>query len=390
MTQHVYSDVAIAAVFNTRQARVLEGYDSLRIATEAARGVLAEAGVDATEVDGVFGQFSSELIYSLGLGSVWAGAAMGGGIQVILEAANAIATGNCHTALVTGGGAGIYTERASTAPWTRPSNEFVVSFGMYTALEFALIARRHMEMYGTKPEQLATVAATIRNNGHINPEAAYYGRGPFTVEDVLSSRMVADPFHLLDCSMTGEGGSALLLTTAARAADSRQKPVYILGGGIDHAGPAYQHPPSWDLVGRGDDEVPNGYVGRRGARHAFAMAGLAPADVDVCEFYDPFSFEIIRQFEAFEFCGPGEGGDFVMDGNIAPGGRYPTTTDGGLMAFSHGGGTVQLLQRVVRGAQQLQGTCRTNQVPGAEVALCSNGGAGALFNDVILLGGNRP
>ena len=106
MTQHVYSDVAIAAVFNTRQARVLEGYDSLRIATEAARGVLAEAGIDATEVDGVFGQFSSELIYSLGLGSVWAGAAMGGGIQVILEAANAIATGNCHTALVTGGGAG--------------------------------------------------------------------------------------------------------------------------------------------------------------------------------------------------------------------------------------------------------------------------------------------
>jgi acetyl-CoA acetyltransferase len=245
-------------------------------------------------------------------------------------------------------------------------------------------------MYGTKSEQLATVAATIRNNGHINPEAAHYGRGPFTVEDVLSSRMVADPFHLLDCSMTGEGGSALLLTTADRAADSRQKPVYILGGGVDHGGPAYQHPPAWDLVGRGSDDIPNGYVGRRGARHAFAMAGLSPGDVDVCEFYDQFSFEIIRQFEAFEFCGPGEGGDFVMDGNIGPGERFPVTTDGGLMSFSHGGAVVQLLQRVIRGVQQLRHECVTMQVLDAEVAMCSGGGAGALFNDVLLLGRTHP
>ena len=79
------------------------------------------------------------------------------------------------------------------------------------------------------------------------------------------------------------------------------------------------------------------------------MAGLGPTDVDVCEFYDPFSFEIIRQFEAFGFCGEGEGGDFVMDGTIEVGGRYPITTDGGLMSFSHGGATVQLLQRVIRG-----------------------------------------
>ena len=90
------------------------------------------------------------------------------------------------------------------------------------------------------------------------------------------------------------------------------------------------------------------------------MSGLGPADVDVCELYDPFSFEIIRQFEAFGFCGEGEGGDYVMSGAIEPGGRHPITTDGGLMSFSHGGATVQLLQRVIRGVQQLRGGCPTD------------------------------
>jgi acetyl-CoA acetyltransferase len=296
----------------------------------------------------------------------------------------------CRTALVIAGSAGVYTERAATAPWTRPNNEFVVSFGLFTAVEFALIARRHMEMYGTSPEHLATVASTIRNNGHVNPEAVYFGRGPFTPDDILASRMVADPFHLLDCSMTAEGGCALLLTRAERAADLPHPPVWILGGGTDQLGPAYRHPPSWDLTGQASDDIPNGYTGRRAARQSFAMSGLKPDDVDVCEFYDPFSFEIIRQFEAFEFCGPGEGPDFVMDGTIGPGGRFPVTTDGGLMCFSHGGATVQMLQRVIRGVQQLRQTCPTRQVEGAEVAMCSGGGAGALFNDVVLLGRERP
>jgi acetyl-CoA acetyltransferase len=162
--------------------------------------------------------------------------------------------------------------------------------------------------------------------------------------------------------------------------------VYVLGGKTDHFGPSYQHPPAFDLGGNHAPNLINGYVGRRAARDAFGMAGLGPTDVDVCEFYDPFSFEIIRQFEAYGFCGEGEGGDFVMGGTIEVGGRYPVTTDGGLMSFSHGGATVQLLQRVIRGVQQLRGECVTRQVEGAEVAMCSGGGAGALFTDVMLLG----
>lgn len=388
MASHPFADVAIAGVYNTPQARVLEGHDNFSITLDATRGVLAATGVDVTEIDGVFSTVAGNLIYTLGIGPVWNSHASGA-ISAVLQAASLIASGICHTVLIADGGAGIYTERKSTAPWTRPANEFVVSCGLYTAVEFALIARRHMELHGTTPEQMATVAATIRNNGHVNPEAVYHGRGPYEPADILASRMVAEPFHLLDCAMTAEGGSAILLTTRERAADLAQKPVYVLGGGLDHFGPSYRHPPSWDLTTRSSD-IPNGYVGRKAARQAFAMSGLTPDDIDTCEFYDPFSFEIIRQFEAFEFCKDGEGGEFVMAGTIGPGGRFPITTDGGTMSFSHGGGVVQMMQRVIRSVQQVQGSCATAQVPNAEVSMCSNGGAGALFNDVLIVGRERP
>ena len=389
MPGHPFRDVVIAGVHNTRQARVLEGETSLTITIDAALGALDDAGLDVRDVNGVTGSLSSDLAFELGLGPVWQSASALG-IPAVLEAAAQIATGVSDVVLIAAGLAGVYTERASTAPWTRPNNEFVAPYGMFTAAEFALVARRHMHLYGTTAEQMATVAATIRNNGHVNPAAIYAGRGPFSVNDILASRMVADPFHLLECAMTSEGGCAIVLARADRVPDLRHRPVYVLGGSSDRLGPSYRHAPAWDLRGRDPDGIPNGYVGRRAARRAFSTAGLTPADVDVCEFYDPFSFEIIRQFEAFEFCGEGEGGDFVMDGTIGPGGRYPVTTDGGLMSFSHGGQTSQLLQRVIRGVQQLRGTCETMQVAGAEVAMCTGGGSGALFNDVLLLGVERP
>ncbi len=386
---HPFRDVVVAGVHNPRQARVLEGETSLSVAIDATLGALADAGLDVRDVDGITGALSSDLAYDLGLGPVWQSASALG-IPAVMEAAAQIATGLSDVVVVAAGQAGVYTERASTAPWTRPNHEFVAPYGMFTAAEFALIARRHMHLYGTTAEQMATVAATVRNNGHVHPEAIYAGRGPFTVDDILASRMVADPFHLLECAMTSEGGCAIVLARADRVPDLPQPPVWILGGSTDRLGPSYRHAPAWDLRGRDPDGIPNGYVGRRAARRAFAAAGLGPDDVDVCELYDPFSFEIIRQFEAFGFCGEGEGGPFVMDGTIGPGGRFPITTDGGLMAFSHGGQTSQLLQRVIRGVQQLRGTCTTMQVEGAEVALCSGGGAGALFNDVLLLGRERP
>jgi acetyl-CoA acetyltransferase len=381
--------VAVVGVANTLQARSLPGHDSLSIAIDGALLALADAGLTSAEVDGVIGERAGELVYELRLGPCRR--SMNGlGIPAVLEAASLVATGQCQVVLVVGGSAGVYTDRASTAPWTRPTNEFVVGYGMFTAVEFALMAKRHMLTYGTTPEQLATVAATIRNNGHDNPHAVYAGRGPFTPADILASRPIAEPFHLLDCSTTSEGGCALVLTTADRAVDLQRPPSWILGGASDAFGPAYQHGPVWDLTGAGGREFPAGTVGRRAAAQAFAAAGLTPDDVDVLELYDPFSFEIIRQLEAFGFCAEGEGGPLVESGAIGAGGRFPVTTDGGTMSFAHPGNATQMLQRVIRAVEQVRGSCASAQVVGAEVALCSNGGSGALFNDVMLIGSERP
>ncbi len=361
-------------MFNTKQAKVLEGYDSYTITVEAALGVLDAAGIAPTQIDGILGQFNTELAYLLRVGPAWVPAGGFGSIPQILDAANAIAAGNCTAVLIAGGGAGIYTERSSTAPWTRMASEFVLPFGIYTALEFALIARRHMHMYGTTPEQMAEVAATIRNNGHFNPEAIYYGKGPFTASDVLESRMVADPFHLLDCSLTGEGGCALLLTRADIADDLRQTPVYILGGGADHNGPSYQHPPSWDLRGNAPNAIENGYVGQRAARQSFAMAGLTRPTSTWPSSMTPSPSRSSGNSKRSGSAGAGRR-RLRHQRAIRPDGALPITTDGGLMSFSHGGGSVQLLQRVIRAVQQLQGTCATTQIAGAEVAIASNGGA---------------
>jgi acetyl-CoA acetyltransferase len=386
---HPFRDVAIAGVFNTVQARSLPGHDSLSIAIEGALGALDDAGLTTADVDGVIGERSGELTYELRLGP--ARRSLNGlGIPAVLEAAALIATGQCQVVLVVGGSAGVYTDRASTAPWTRPTNEFVVGYGMFTAVEFALMAKRHMLTFGTTPEQLATVAATIRNNGHVNPGAVYFGRGPFGPDDILASRPIAEPFHLLDCSTTSEGGCGLVLTSADRAADLARAPAFILGGGSDAFGPSYQHGPIWDFVGARGDELAAGYVGRRAAASAFATAGLTPNDVDALELYDPFSFEIIRQLEAFGFCPEGDGGPFVEEGAIGPAGAFPVTTDGGTMSFAHPGNSTQMLQRVIRGVEQVRGTCASAQVENAQVALCSNGGSGALFNDVMLVGSGRP
>ena len=384
---HPYRNVAIVGVHNTIQALQLEGHDAESIALVGALGALADAGVEVSEVDGVVGQFAHETILELGLGPCTRRPQMLG-IPAILDACALITSGECKVVLMSAGGARLHVGRSHTAPWTRPANELVVGYGLFTAAEFALMARRHMIRYGTTPEQLATAAATIRNNGHDNPDAVYSGRGPFTAADILESRMVADPFHLLDCSMTSEGGCGIVLTSSDRAMDC-SKPVWVLGGATDSFGPAYTVAPVWDYKSRPNSD-PAGEIGARAARISFAMAGLSPGDVDVAELYDPFSFEIIRQLEAFGFCDDGEGGAFVMDGNIAQGGRLPVTTDGGTMSFSHAGINAQQFQRVIRGVEQLRGTCKSHQVDGAEVAICSNGGSGALFTDVMLLGNVRP
>lgn len=374
---------AIVGVYNTVQGRRLDGETSRGLAVKAIKGALDDAGLRLGDVDGISaGPFSTTLIYDLRIGPAWQG--MGFGVGMITEAATAIEHGMADVVVLVAAQAGEYRDHEATAPWTRPENEFVAPWGMFTTAEFALIARRHMHVYGTTREQLSMVAATIRNNGSNNPEAVYYQRGPFAPSDITASRPIADPFHLLDCATTSEGGCALVVANIDKVETAGQ-PIYILGSGADFHGPSYQHPPAWDLAGRRGDHV-NGVVGRNAADRAFAHAGIGRAEVDVLELYDPFSFEIIRQLEAFRFCVDGEGGPFVADGHIAIDGSHPITTDGGTMSFSHAGANPQMMQRAVRAVQQLRGDAGALQVPDARIALCSNGGAGALFTMVLLLG----
>ncbi len=383
MARNPLHGVAVVGAYNTRQATVL-GEPEPSVLRDAMLGTLGAGGLELADVDGVnvstsVGRLHSrQAVHLLGGRPCWTGSAVG--IEGVLEAAAAIATGQCETALIATAQSGEYTDRAATSPWTRPTNEFVECWGLYTAAEFALIAKRHMHLYGTRPEALAEVAAAIRMNGARNPEAVMY-ESEVSPEDVLASRMVADPFHLLDCAINSEGGAGLVLTTAERARDLDVVPIYVLGGGTDRQGMAYVTAPVWDRYG---------LVGRRAAAKAFEQAGIGPGDIDVCELYDPFSFEIIRQLEAFGFCKEGEGGDFVMNGRIRSDGELPVATNGGLLSFSHAG-LAQLIQKVISAVLQLQGAYPDAlTVPGAKTAIATNGGAGALFCDVILLGKDRP
>src|SRR5262245_16731673 len=174
---HPYRDVAIAAAHHTHPARSVAGHTAETIQLQAALGVLARAGVDRHDVDGIVSQYAPAIGYRLGLGPVWACRTMLG-ISGLIDACNAIAAGVAHTVVVVGGVAGVASTAGDTVDWARPANEFVVAQGMFTAAHYALLARRHMHEYGTTPEQLATVAATIRNNGHVHPEAVFSGRGP--------------------------------------------------------------------------------------------------------------------------------------------------------------------------------------------------------------------
>lgn len=366
-----FADVAIVGTYNTKQARRLEGVTTEQLVIEAIKGAAVDAGIGLEEIDGVCGgdmlgpPSPLAIVRALGGRPSWRKTAVG--IEAIIDSALAIASGQCDTVVIYAAQAGAYTDRGSTPPWTLPSSEFVEWTGLFTAAEFALIAQRHMHEYGTKTEALAEVASAIRSNGARNPEAVYFGR-ECAPEDVLASRMIADPYHLLDCCTASEGGAAMVLTRADRARELGVTPVYILGGAGEWQGEAYEEAPVWKKFC---------WSGREGGRRTFEMAGLTPADIDVCEFYDNFSWEVIRLFETYGFCGDGEGGDFVMDGRIRLDGALPTTTDGGLMSYSHAG-VAQALQRVISGVHQIRGT-HVNQVDKhVRHVLCNNNGSAAL------------
>ncbi|MGE0305820.1 MAG: thiolase family protein [Acidimicrobiia bacterium] len=363
---------------------------------EAVKGALADAGLELADVDGMAVDWhgpggipgdtnSWSAVLPRDLAWTSDGAFGNAGSRGVALAAPAIEAGLCETAVVGGGvrsrspivageTEGMHV-RDSSAVTPGDALEFSSIWGAYVIPMFALPAQRHMYEFGTRPEQLAHVAATIRNHGDVNPEAMMFGRGPYTIDDVLDSPMIASPLHLLDCCLVGEGGAAVVLTTAERADDLVRRPVRVLGAGMQVHQPAYAYPPTLRGVGM---------LGSEAARRAFGRAGVAPRDVDVFSLYDPTSFEIIRQFEAFGLCAQGEGGEFVAGDTLLVGGSAPTNLDGGCLSYAWNG-TQQMTLKVIDCVRQLRRDAN-QQVRDAELAVSSGAGSGASHFEKLVLG----
>ncbi|MCX6421127.1 MAG: thiolase family protein [Actinobacteria bacterium] len=380
--------VAIAGIGVTEQRKSL-GTSTLEACLSATKMALADAGMSVHDVDGVMARWpgpggtvlkpgSVDWAEMLGIPVRWVSDTYPQGIPAVLEAAAVIGAGLCNTVLIVGGQAGEFSGN-DVAPYTRPENEFVAPWGAFTAAHFAMIAERYLHLYQVDWSRFATVAATIRNYGHLNPDALMYGRGPYSASDILDSPMVASPFRRLDLCLANEGAAAMIVTSVERALDSPAPVVEVLGGGCEWFRQQYVGPARYEEVGM---------IGEDASRRAFSQAGLIPSDIDVAQLYDVNTFEVVRQFEALGFCGQGEGIDFVTSAGLGLDGRIPTNTDGGLMSFSHIGWGAPSL-RVVEAVRQLRHAGADRQVPGAETAIAAGAGAGAQYYNVVLLGRSR-
>jgi acetyl-CoA acetyltransferase len=244
-------------------------------------------------------------------------------------------------------------------------------FGLPLPARAALVASRHMHLYGTTSEQLAEVAVATRKNAGLNPKALF--REPITIADVLASRMIADPLHLLDCCVVTNGGGALVLTLEDRAADLAKPPIYVLGAGEAIASETLA---GWPDFGR--------MVSAQSGRAAYQQAGIGPADVDVLELYDAFTINVLLQLEALGFCAEGEAGPFVEGGTLAYDGALPTNTDGGGLSSNHPG--MRGIFLVIEAVRQLRGEAGAAQVPNAKIALCNGTGGPFSASSTVILG----
>lgn len=363
---------AIAAALEIRPGRYpdLSGMD---LYDKVAAEFLSTHRLDPSLVDGLLtapaGMASGgpaelfaheQLGDSLGLQPRFAETLNAGGAtysMMAIRAATAIAAGQADAVLciaagkfpnVRGGGGEAMARMVS-----HPEFEFI--YGAFIPALYALAATRHMHDRGTPREALAAVAVSSRQWALTHPDALMRDQGPITIADVLASRPIAEPFHLLDCSVPCEGGAAFLVTTGERAREITPQPAYLRGFGEHHDhGPVGQ---SRDFAGMGAG---------RAASAAFAMAGLEPADVRVAEIYDAFSINPIMFLEEAGICPPGKGGHFFLEGRGAPGGDLPVNTYGGLLSFGHTG-DASGMSMVVEGALQAMGLAGARQQAGADV-----------------------
>ena len=362
---------AIVGVYTTRQGK-LPDRTSFSLELEAIKGALEDAGLTTADIDGLLPMQGSDHMPGTPAHQFWAEqlgerplslVETGGASGQLAKATASIAAGLTDVAVLFYGKAGRLTGPRGTATPDKAPRVPDWSFsqhGAYMTAWYAMWAQRYMHEFGATSADLAEVAVFTRYHATLNPDSYMGHRGEITVEDVLTSRYVCEPLHLLDCSVDNDGGYAIIIASAEVARNCRKQPVWVLGG----AEAFYT-----DFYGTIDDPwfPGDGKSVRKATDRALGLAGVSRDDIEVAGLYDCFTITTIRDLEEMGFCKLGEGADYVKEGHCRLGGKMPTNTDGGLLSNSHCGNPSGL--HTIEVVRQLRGECGARQVPGAKIGI---------------------
>ena len=380
--------VAVVGAFDTEVGK-LSGVTPTELCVQAALGAIADAGISKGQVDGLVtcNSMAQPIMYHAEAIAEYLqifprycfAAAAGGGttFSVIHHAASAIVTGMAEIVVVAMADCmrtGLSREQSLVVQASTGHPQFEQPYGPTVPAYYALIAQAHMAEYGTTQTQFAEIAVAARRHAQLNSAAQM--RDPITIDDVLSSRLIADPLHLLDCSLVSDGGAAIILTSAEKAKDFQQTPVYLLGAGEGHS---HEHISQAKNLTTSAATV--------SGKQAYEMAGLSPSDIDFAQLYDCFTPTVIIELEDLGFCAKGEGGAFVEENRVGPGGELPINTHGGLLSHSHSGNPGSLFA-LTETIWQLRGDLGDRQVLDASIGLV-HGQGGIMSSHATLIFGSE-
>ena len=371
--------VIIAGAAETDQVGRLPNTSTLGLHIEAARNALADAGLTTRDIDGVATVSAPgpvQVAHALGITPTWVDGTGVGGTSFLLHvrhAAAAIRAGYARTVLITHGESG--RSRVGAGGWrmdlSSPPGQFEAPYGtLGPTTTFTIPLLRYMKEYGLTHEQLAYVAVAQRKWAARNPRAMF--REQITVQDVFASRMVAYPFHLLECCLVTDGGGALIVTAADRAGEFPKPPVHVLG-----AGEASETPMISQLA-----DFTESQAFRLAGQAAFAEAGITTADVGHLMIYDAFAHVPIYGLEALGFVKKGEAGEFIAEGNTEPGGGLPLNTNGGGLSYTHTG--MYGMFAIQEGVRQIRGEAAAQAGEPQVSVILGNGGMFATCGVLVL------
>ena len=366
----------------------LQGSSCMGLHGEAALGAVADAGLRLSDIDGVLCAYSftephlmlaSVFCEYLGIHPGTCLAIQAGGASaciMVMQAAALVASGQCnHVLVVTGDNrlTGMSRDGAVAALSEVGHQQFERPFGISVPASYAMVAMHYMREYGVTSEQLAAIAVEHRRHAGRHPKA--HKREPITVEQVLGSKMIADPLHILDCCLISDGGAAVVVSSRDAAGDTGRQAIEILGAGQGHTHEHIIAAPS--LIDFGC---------KTSSSTAFARAGVTASDIDVAEIYDSFTITLAVELESIGFFERGEAGVAAAQGELGLGGKLPCNTHGGLLSYGHSGAAGGMFH-VIEAVHQLRGTAEARQVDDAKLAFLHGDGGILSAHCSLVLGG---